>query len=38
MKAVNERIFTFDTVEEEVEEEEKGKTAYLDIRIRESEI
>ncbi len=38
MQAVNERLFTFETVEEEVEEEVKEKTAYLEMRIRESEI
>jgi hypothetical protein len=38
MQAVTERLFTFETVEEEVEEEVKEKTAYLEMRIRESEI
>jgi hypothetical protein len=38
MQAVNDRLFTFETVEEEVEEEVKEKTAYLEMRIRESEI
>ncbi|MED1203538.1 hypothetical protein [Heyndrickxia acidicola] len=38
MQAVNERLFTFETIEEEIEKDEKEKTAYLEIRIREAEI